>query len=74
MSALIDFFKGLGNSVLSIFDFILVLFEDFIGFVKLLGVLPEALKQIFSIFPDEMLFFLGILFSVVIVYKILGRD
>lgn len=74
MQAIVDFLSGIGNAIVSIFDFVIALFRDFITFLKLLTLVPSYLESFLSWIPSEFTVLLLLLFSVVILYKILGRD
>lgn len=74
MVALLDFFKGIANALVSIIDFVISLFEDLIYMIKLLGKVIGNIPSYFSWLPGELLAILVVLIGIVVVYKILGRE
>lgn len=69
-----QFFGEISGSVAAFGRFIVSFFRDTIQFVKLLAKIPGILASIFDWMPPEIWAPLAVLFSVVIVYKILGRE
>lgn len=74
MLNIIDFLKGFADGVVAVFDFIIAFFKDFMQFLKLLATMPEKIAKWLSWIPPEIFALLGILFGIVILYKILGRE
>lgn len=74
MDAVISFFKGIGNAIIAVFDFIISFFQDLIYMIQLLGKFLAQLPSYFSWLPSEILGSLLLLFSIVVIYKILGRE
>lgn len=74
MDAVISFFKGLGNAIISIFDFIISFFSDLIYVIQLLGKVVLSIPNYFSWLPDGITTMLITLFAIVVIYKVLGRE
>lgn len=68
------FFEGFSNALLTLYQFIISFFKDFISLIKILSRLPSTLESVFAWIPGELLALLMLLFSCVILYKILGRE
>lgn len=74
MDALLKFFEGIGNSIVSVIDFVIGLFEDLIFMIKLLGQVVLNIPSYFSWLPGEVLALIVIAIGVVVIYKVLGRE
>lgn len=74
MDAIIEFFKGIGTAITSIIDFVIGLFEDLVYMIKLLGQVVLNIPNYFAWLPAEILALIVVLISVVVIYKILGRE
>lgn len=74
MDAVISFFVGIGEAIVSIFDFIVSLFSDIVYLVQLTGKFLLEIPNYFSWLPSSYLSMITILFSIVVLYKILGRE
>lgn len=74
MQTLISFFSSIGDAIVTVFDFIIAFFRDFMQFLQLLVKMPEILANVLSWIPGELFVSLAILFGVVILYKVLGRE
>lgn len=74
MDAVISFFVGIGNAIISVFDFVISFFGDLIYVIKLLGKIVLSLPSYFSWLPGSYSSLLLTLFAIVVIYKILGRE
>ena len=74
MDAVISFFKGIGDFLVSVIDFVISFFQDLIYIIKLLGKFLAQLPSYFSWLPADILALLLTLFAIVVIYKILGRE
>lgn len=74
MVTILEFLSGIGDAITTAFDFIINLFKDFISFLKLITMVPDYLVTAISWIPNRYMFGFLLLFSVVILYKILGRE
>lgn len=74
MDALISFFEGIGNAIVSAFNFVVSLVSDIVYMIQLTGKFLAQIPSYFSWIPAEITALLIVLFSVVVIYKILGRE
>lgn len=74
MDTLLDFFSSIGEIIVSIVKFVISFFQDLIYVIKLTGKVVGQIPAFFSWMPAEIISLLVILFGVVVIYKILGRE
>lgn len=74
MDALISFFTGIGDAIVSAFDFVISFFSDLIYTIQLLGKVVLSIPNYISWLPSPVVTLLLTLFSIVVIYKILGRE
>lgn len=74
MDALLQFFDGIATAITSAFDFVFSFFVDLVYLVGLTGRFLLQIPSYFSFLPDELLASLITLFSLVVLYKIIGRE
>lgn len=74
MSTLIEFFKGLGDAVVSVFNFVISFFGDVVYLIKLTGEFVLKVPQYLSFIPSEVLAIITLTFTIVVLYKVLGRE
>lgn len=74
MDAIVSFFSGIGNFLISVCDFVISFFGDLIYIIQLLGKIAFSIPGYFSWLPDNLLALLLTLFAIVVIYKILGRE
>lgn len=74
MNAVVSFFKGIGDAITSAFDFLISLISDIVYMIQLTGKFLAQLPRYFSWMPAEISALLLILFAIVVIYKILGRE
>lgn len=74
MDALISFFTGIGDAIVSAFDFVISFFADLIYTIQLLGKVVLSIPNYISWLPSPVVTLLLTLFSIVVIYKILGRE
>lgn len=74
MDALLQFFKGIGNAITSVIDFVIGFFQDLVYLIQLTGRFLAQIPNYFSWLPAGAITLLIVLFSIVVVYKILGRE
>lgn len=74
MDALINFFEGIGDVIIAVVDFIISFFSDLVWIINTLvwavGQIPNFLGWI----PGEILAIITVSLSVVMIYKIMGRE
>lgn len=69
-----NFFLGMVNIITSLIDFVIGIAEDIVYVVKLCGTFVAKIPMLFSWLPAECLVLVVLLFGIVVVYKILGRE
>lgn len=74
MDVIIKFFSGIGNAITSVIDFVISFFSDFLSLLKLLALVPQYVADSLRWLPNEFLIMSGLIISIVILYKILGRE
>lgn len=74
MQTIIDFFKTFIDIVVSIVDFVIQLFSDLIYVVGLLGEFVLRLPDFFGWLPSVAVTLLISTFTIVVIYKVLGRE
>lgn len=74
MDAVVSFFEGIGNAIISVFDFVISFFSDLIYVIQLLGKVVLSIPGYFSWLPSGISSLLVTLFAIVVIYKILGRE
>lgn len=74
MQAIVDFLKGIGTAITSIFDFIISFFQDLVYAIQLCGKVLLNLPSYLGWIPSSFLSIIMVLFGIVVVYKILGRE
>lgn len=73
MQALINMLKGFFDTIASIVDFIVDFFQDLVYVISLLGKFVVEIPSYFSFLPASLVVMLGTIFSIVVIYMILGR-
>lgn len=66
--------EGFINLVFSLVDFVITLIEDLVYVIKLTGEFLLHIPQYFSWVPSVHLTTLIVIFGIVVVYKVLGRE
>lgn len=74
MQEILNFFKGIGDAIVAAFDFLISFFGDLVYIVQLTGKFLLQIPSYFSWLPGELLAILGIIFAIVVIYKIMGRE
>lgn len=74
MDAIVSFFTGIGNAIVSAFDFVISFFSDLVYVIQLLGKVVLSIPSYFSWLPGSISALLVTLFAIVVIYKILGRE
>lgn len=71
---MLDYIKGIAEAVISVVNFIINLFKDLVYMIELLVNVVGNIPSYFSWLPAELLLIIVALISVVVIYKILGRE
>lgn len=74
LSTIKDFFLGLADVISSLIDFVISLVEDIVYVVKLCGSFVVKIPDYFTWLPASVLALIITIFSIVVIYKILGRE
>ena len=74
MNAIINFFEGIGDVILAVVQFVISFFSDIVWIINTLvwavGQIPSLLAWI----PGPIQAIILVTFSVVVIYKIMGRE
>lgn len=71
---LLNFFKMIGDVLISFFDFVFSLVEDLVYVIKLTGETVIKIPEYFSWLPEEAVAIIVSIFAVVVIYKVIGRE
>lgn len=74
MEGILSFLRGIGDSIVAVIDFVISFFADIVYLIQLLGKALASLPGYIDWLPPEMVTLLIVLLSVVVIYKILGRE
>lgn len=74
MRTVIQFLKNIGKIITTVIDFVISFFKDLVYVIELTGKFLSELPSYFSWLPEELLAILLVIFSIVVIYKILGRE
>lgn len=74
MDTIISFFEGIGKWLVGVIDFVVSFFGDLIYVIQLTGKVLAQIPSFFSWMPAEIVTLLVVLFGIVVIYKILGRE
>lgn len=73
MSAIIDLFSGLFDAIGKIIEFVIDFFMDLVFVITTLGQFVIEIPGYFVWLPGEIIALIGVIFSIVVIYMILGR-
>lgn len=73
MTAVVDFFVGLADTIGAVIDFIIDFFADLIYVIGLLAQFLIEIPGYFSWLPSEIVALLVTTFGIVVIYMILNR-
>lgn len=74
MGTIINFLKGIANGVTAIISFVLDLIADLLYVGQLLAQTVAQIPELFSFLPAELLALVVSAISIVVIYKLIGRD
>lgn len=74
MQAILDFLEGFVETITSVVDFVIGFFDDIVYLIAITGQVLLQIPAYFSFLPSEIVSLLVVLFSLVVLYKILGRE
>lgn len=69
-----DVLVAIANWVKLAFEFVFNVFYDIIYLIKLTGVFLARIPEYFSWLPAEIVSLLILIFTIVVLYKVLGRE
>lgn len=74
MNAILNFFEGIGNVILAVVEFVIAFFGDLVWIVQTLLWALGQIPSLISWIPGPILSVMIVTFSVVVIYKIMGRE
>ena len=74
LSSIVEILKSIGDFFSSVVSFITKLFSDLVYVVQLIGETVAEIPDYLSWLPSGVVASLIVLFSIVVIYKVLGRD
>lgn len=75
MSKIVSILQSIGNFFASVVDFVVQLLTDLVNVIILIGETVVKLPEYFNAFlPSEVVALLVAAFTVIVIYKVLGRD
>lgn len=74
MQSILDFLKGIGDLLVSAFQIVMDFFGDVVYVIQLTGKFFAQIPEYFSWLPAEILTVVILIFTVVVLYKVLGRE
>lgn len=74
MKAIIDFFTGFVDIVVSLVNFVIDTIMDLVYMISLLGSMIANIPAYFGWIPSAIVSSIVVIFSIVIIYKIIGRE
>lgn len=74
MQVIIDFISGMGEAIITVFRYLLDTVMGLANVIKMLLYFTPKIPGYFEWLPAECLTILGVIFGVVVIYKIIGRE
>lgn len=74
MGAIVTFFEGIGNAIMGVIDFLIGFIEDIVYIVKITGEFVLQIPQYLGWLPAPVLTIIVVVFGVVVIYKVMGRE
>ena len=74
MQAIIDFFNTIGSVISTVINFVVKTFSDLVMMLKLLAKFIVNISSYFGWLPSAVVAVIVTIFSIVVIYKILGRE
>lgn len=69
-----NFFLGIANVTTSLIDFVVGFVGDIVYIVKLSGSFVAKIPSLFSWLPRGVIAMIVLIFTVVVIYKVMGRE
>lgn len=74
MGAIVEFFKGFIDIIESLVNFVIDTIMDLVYMISLLGSMIGNIPAYFGWIPSAIVSSIVVIFSIVIIYKIIGRE
>lgn len=74
MEAIGNFLKGIGDLLMGLVDFVVGFIEDIVYMITITAKAVASIPGYFTWIPGEVLALIVVIFGVVVVYKVLGRE
>ena len=74
MNAIITFFEGIVDAITGAIDFLIGFIEDIVYIVKITGEFVLEIPNYLSWLPAPVLVIVVVVFGVVVIYKVMGRE
>lgn len=74
MQIIVDFFTAIGDIITFVIDFVISLFEDIVFVVQLCAQLLINIGSYFSWLPAEAISMVVVMITVIIIFRIAGRE
>lgn len=74
MQIIVDFFTAIGDIITFVIDFVISLFEDIVFVVQLCAQFLANIGSYFSWLPAEAISLVTVMITVIIIYRIAGRE
>lgn len=73
MNVIIEFFTTLGNAIVGVIEFVINMVRDLVYMVRLFMEMLPAMPAFWTWLPAGLVYLLGLTFSIVVIFRILGR-
>lgn len=74
MQAILDFFASVGSVITGLVNFVISIIKDIVFVIEVTASVLLRIPQYFAWLPEALLATLTVVFSVVVIYKIIGRE
>lgn len=74
MNAIITFFEGIVDAITGAIDFLIGFIEDIVYIVKITGEFVIEIPNYLAWLPAPVLVIVVVVFGVVVIYKVMGRE
>lgn len=74
MDAIISFFETIGEAISSVISFVISFFQDVLYLIQITGKVLAQIPDYLSWMPPKLSALLVVIFAVVVIYKVLGRE
>ena len=74
MGAIVKFFEGFADAITGAIDFLIGFIEDIVDIVKITGEFVLQIPDYLGWLPAPVLTIIVVVFGVVVIYKVMGRE